>query len=79
MTMGRYAQKVSFNKGDYFSHDSKVYYKNPEGKVSLVTDYQTKHPGRRISFIYRHFSTFLLSISPIRSSKASTHNKFKFC
>jgi len=37
MTMGRYAQKVSFNKGDYFSHDNKVYYKNPEGKVSLVT------------------------------------------
>jgi len=37
MTMGRYAQKVTFNKGDYFSHDNKVYYKNPEGKVSLVT------------------------------------------
>jgi len=37
MTMGRYAQKVSFNKGDYFSHDNKLYYKSPEGKVSHVT------------------------------------------
>jgi len=37
MTMGAYAQKVSFNKGDYFSHDNKLYYKNPEGKVSHVT------------------------------------------
>jgi len=37
MTFGQYAQKVSFNKGDYFSHDNKVYYKAPDGKVSLVT------------------------------------------
>ncbi|MFZ5428164.1 MAG: hypothetical protein ACOZEN_14455 [Thermodesulfobacteriota bacterium] len=37
MTMGRYAQKVSFNKGDYFSHDNKLYYKSAEGKLSHVT------------------------------------------
>jgi len=37
MTMGKYAQMVSFNKGDYFSHDNKVYYKSPEGKISHVT------------------------------------------